>query len=234
MKLIFVRHGEPCRDNYGISEMGIKELELLADYLEKNHNISEIYSASSLRASESAEVLNRKYNKKIIIKEWLSEFKYRIPAFKDKMVFPFEYAPEYWINNDEMLGYKDVMKTSLLTNSDVVLKADEVWAGLDRIIEENGYTRNGNLYTVKNANKDEILIVTHFATMAVMVSHLMNISILIALNMLYMAPSSYSVFASEEIEKGKCIFRCLELGSTKHLFNHNELKSEYGRQTETQ
>mgnify|MGYP000853629027 FL=1 len=68
--------------------------------------------------------------------------------------------------------------------------------------------------------------------MSIIIAHLLNISIVIALNLLFMSPSSYSIFATEEINYGKVIFRCLELGSTKHLYMHNELKSEYGRQDE--
>ena len=68
--------------------------------------------------------------------------------------------------------------------------------------------------------------------MAVMLAHLLNVSIFVTLNMLFMAPSSYTVLATEEIIKGKAIFRCLELGSTKHLYGKNHLKSEYGRQAE--
>lgn len=232
MKLIFVRHGEPCKDHYGISDMGVKEMELLAEYFMSNFKIDEIYSASSLRATESAERLKRFLGKKIITYPWLSEFKYRISIAKGNGMFPWELPPEYWIDNSKMLDYQEVLKTSLFSNSEVVDKTEEVWREIDKILNLNGYERKGNLYVVHKPTMKEIVIVTHFATMAIIMAHLMNVSILITLNLLFMAPSSYTVFASEEINEGKCIFRCLELGSTKHLFGNNELKSEYGRQDE--
>jgi probable phosphoglycerate mutase len=232
MKLIFVRHGEPLKEDYGISEMGISEMELLASYLRDNFLVDKIYCADSQRASESAAVLNKSLNMEIEYHSWLSEFKYRIPALTEKGIFPWEFAPEYWINNDEMLDHNGVFKTPLIKNSEVVSKTEEVWKGIDQIISQNGYERDGNLYVVKEANKKEIVIVTHFATMAVIMAHLMNVSILVTLNMLFMAPSSYTVFSTEEINSGKAIFRCMELGSTKHLYGHDELKSEYGRQDE--
>ncbi|MEZ7724046.1 phosphoglycerate mutase family protein [Fusobacterium sp. 27098_8_59] len=232
MKLIFVRHGEPLKYEYGISKMGIDELELLGEYLKENFNVSKIFSATSQRATESADVLNKKFNYNIEYYQWLSEFKYRIPLLNEKGVFPWELAPEYWINNDELLHYNDVFNNPLIKNSEIPKRVKEVWQGIDKIISENGYTREGNLYIAQKRNTDEIIIVTHFATMAIIIAHLLNISIVIALNLLFMSPSSYSIFATEEINYGKVIFRCLELGSTKHLYMHNELKSEYGRQDE--
>ena len=232
MKIIFVRHGEPLRDDYGIAEMGKQEMRLLAEYLGKNHHIDSILSATSQRARESVEILNECFHKKIQYFDFFSEFKYRLPAELEDCEYPWEFPPHYWINNDEMLNYKNVLKETIFTQTGIAQKAEEVWKGLDQILANNGYERNGNLYDVISGNKKEIVIVTHFATMAVMLAHLCNVSILVTLNMLFMAPSSYTVVASEEIKPGQAIFRCLELGATKHLFNHNNLLTEYGRQDE--
>lgn len=232
MKLIFIRHGEPHKDQYGICEMGVKEMELLAEYLQLNFNIDDIYSATSVRATESADVLNKVFKKEIIKYPWLSEFKYKVPIVQEDGTFPWEVPPEYWINDSKMLDYQEVLKTPLLANSEVVERAEEVWQGIDKILSEYGYERKDNLYVVNKPNTKEIVIVTHFATMAIIMAHLLNVSIFITLNMLFMAPSSYTVFATEEVNEGKSIFRCLELGSTKHLFGNNDLKSEYGRKDE--
>lgn len=232
MKLIFVRHGEPLKHDYGIADMGIAELKLLGEYFIDNFNISEIHSADSQRAIESVSVINQKFNYNIKYHNWLSEFKYRIPAITEEGVFPWQFAPEHWINDNELLGYESVFQSELIKNSVVGQKSRQVWDGIDSLIRENGYERKGNLYTVKEANMNEIVVVTHFATMAVILAHLLNVSILVTLNLFYMAPSSYTVVSTEEINSGKVIFRCLEIGSTKHLYDHNELKSEYGRQAE--
>ena len=144
MKLIFVRHGEPLKDDYGIAKMGKEEMKLLAKYFDDNYSIDIIYSASSRRATESVMVLNELIHKDVNFCEWLNEFKYRIPIVSEKGEFPWELPPEYWINDDQMLDYKDVLNTKLLVNSEVVYKAEMVWKELDKIIEENGYERVGN------------------------------------------------------------------------------------------
>ena len=232
MKIIFVRHGEPLRYEYGIADMGKKEMQMLADYLECNFSIGHIYSATSQRAKESTFELNKEWRKNIVYCDWLSEFKYPLKFEQLKGSFPWELPPEMWINDDMNLDYKNCLNSAILEESDVAENVYKVWHKIDEILASHGYRRNGNLYDVIEPNLDEIVVVTHFATMAVIIAHLLNISIFIALNMLFMAPSSYTVLATEEIQKGKAIFRCLELGSTKHLYGRNELKSEYGRQDE--
>lgn len=232
MKLIFVRHGEPLKDDYGIADMGKKEMELLAKYLDENFSVDDIYSATSQRTMESVTELNRLWGKEVQYCDWLSEFKYKLAVDSLKGSFPWELPPEYWIDDDQALNYKASLNSEVLLNSEVAEKTENVWNELDKLIKINGYDRSGNLYKVVRPNKKEIVIVTHFATMAVMLAHLLNVSIFVTLNMLFMAPSSYTVLATEEIIKGKAIFRCLELGSTKHLYGKNHLKSEYGRQAE--
>ena len=232
MKIIFVRHGEPLRNDYGIANMGKQEMKLLADYLKQNHQIDHLISATSQRAKESVAVLNECFNMEVSFYEFLSEFKYRLPDELEDCEYPWEFPPKYWINKDSMLDYRKVLEEPIFRESEIAAKAQTVWQGLDKILLNNGYERSGNLYKVISANKKEIVIVTHFATMAVMLAHLWNVSILVTLNMLFMAPSSYTVVSTEEICPGQAIFRCLELGSTKHLFNYKELLSEYGRQDE--
>ena len=232
MKIIFVRHGEPLRNDYGIADMGKQEMRFLAEYLKQNYHIDCIISATSLRAKESVEILNECFNMEVSFYDFLSEFKYRLPDELEECEYPWEFPPKYWINKDEMLDYKKVLDEPIFSESEISIKVQTVWKGLDQILSNNGYERFGNLYKVISGNKKEIVIVTHFATMAIMLAHLWNVSILVALNMLFMAPSSYTVVSTEEICSGHAIFRCLELGSTKHLFNHNELLSEYGRQDE--
>lgn len=232
MKIIFVRHGEPLKNDYGIADMGKQEMRFLAEYLKQNYHVDCIISATSQRAKESTEILNEYFNMKVSFYDFLSEFKYRLPDELEECEYPWEFPPKYWINKDEMLDYKKVLDESIFSESEISIKALTVWQGLDQILSNNGYERSGNLYKVISGNKKEIVIVTHFATMAVMLAHLWNVSILVTMNMLFMAPSSYTVVSTEEISSGQAIFRCLELGSTKHLFNHNELLSEYGRQDE--
>ena len=44
----------------------------------------------------------------------------------------------------------------------------------------------------------------------------------------WQAPSAFTTLRSEEIERGKVIFRCMGYNETCHLTRHDELKSFYG------
>ena len=211
MKIIFVRHGEPLKDDYGIADMGKKEMKLLADYLEDNYHINSIFSATSQRATESVAILNEKLEKEVTYYDWLSEFKYKLSYLPVQGSFPWELPPEYWINDDTSLHYSESLMSDILVHSTIPEKVQKVWEELDKVIAANGYEREGNIYRAISPNRKQLVVVTHFATMAVMLAHLLNISVFIAWNMLFMAPSSYTVLATEEIVKGKVIFRCLEL-----------------------
>ena len=58
MKIIFVRHGEPLRNDYGIADMGKQEMRFLAEYLKQNYHIDNIISATSQRAKESVDTIS--------------------------------------------------------------------------------------------------------------------------------------------------------------------------------
>jgi|SRR3989344_6637064 len=79
--IYFVRHGDyknpdnivPWRlPHFPLSDKGKKDINKDAEYF-KNKNIEIIYSSPVLRAKQSAEILGKKLNKKIIISSLISE-----------------------------------------------------------------------------------------------------------------------------------------------------------------
>ena len=95
MKIIFVRHGEPLRNDYGIADMGKQEMRFLAEYLKQNYHIDNIISATSQRAKESVEILNEGFNMEVSFYDFLSEFKYRLPDELEDCEYPWEFPPKY-------------------------------------------------------------------------------------------------------------------------------------------
>lgn len=80
MKLIFVRHGETAYNKLSkrlgwldepLNEVGLKQAEELADQIENNFDI--IFSSPLKRASKTAEIIARKFNKKVVFSEYLKE-----------------------------------------------------------------------------------------------------------------------------------------------------------------
>jgi broad specificity phosphatase PhoE len=82
LKIILIRHGEEEKVKEGnieyqsndseLTKEGIEQVEKLAEIL-KNLNIDEIYSSDIIRAMQTAEIINKKINKKIIIDTRLRE-----------------------------------------------------------------------------------------------------------------------------------------------------------------
>lgn len=231
MKLIFVRHGDPLRESFSISQKGINESILLGELL-TNLNIDGFYSGTTDRATETAEIISaRSRNKKIIKLGWLNEFKHEIELPDGQKQFPWELSSDLWCTS-QMLDREKCMMSNMFKSGEIKKYAYELWENIDMFLTKKGYIRTGNVYNVIRGNSECHVFVSHFATISVLLSHLLNIPLPIMLNGFWMAPSSYTTLVTEEIEKGKAIFRCINYGETKHLHLHNDLMSNYGLQIE--
>lgn len=231
MKIIFIRHGDPCYNSYSLTEKGKKEVELLGQMLLKNE-ISSLYSGSSVRAKETSDILKKIWEKKVSYKQWLNEFKHRITADGKDDLYPWEMDLDLWCNNKEMLDYSSCLSSPIYASGNIESFATDIHRNIDLLLEEKGYKRKGNYYEVTNANKDCIVFVSHFATISVILSHLLNIPLVVMLHSFWMGPSSYTTLVSEEQNKGKAIFRCIGYNNISHLSEREELISYYGLQQE--
>lgn len=231
MRLIFIRHGEPRKEDYYLTEKGVKQTEYLGKYLQKE-NISKMYMGTFGRSVYTGNILNNYLDIEFENKEWLNEFKHLIKIDEVKEQFPWEIEPNLWINDKEALSSEEVFSHRIYGNSNLNEKCKNIWKNFDEILTNYGYERSGNLYKVISANKDTIIIVSHFATISVLLSHLLNIPLYITLHMFWIAPSSYVKLVTEEVVKGEAIFRCCEYGGLSHLNNDEKLNSYYGLQSE--
>lgn len=110
--IYFVRHGEyknpdnivPWRlPHFPLSDKGKEDINKDAEYF-KNRNIEIIYSSPVLRAKQSAKILAKKLNKKIIISSLISEVRTPLQnkhisykEFNKKRTYP--YLDEYHLKN---------------------------------------------------------------------------------------------------------------------------------------
>ncbi|MGL6114971.1 MAG: histidine phosphatase family protein [Cetobacterium sp.] len=231
MKLIFVRHGEPRQEDYNLTEMGKKQCHCLGKYLiEEEKNIKKVYMGTFGRSVYTGEILNEYLKVNFENKEWLNEFKHLIKIDEEKESFPWELEPELWINDREALSSQEVFTHGIYGTYDLEKKCKNVWENFDEILKNYGYERENNLYRVKEGNEDTVVIVSHFATISVIMAHLLNVPLYVVLHMFWIAPSGYVKLITEEISKGKAIFRSCEYGGMGHLTK--ELKSYYGLQKE--
>lgn len=231
MKLIFVRHGDPSPFSFSITKKGKEEIERLGEYW-KEKNISALYSATSVRAKETAEILSLKKQMEIKYISCLNEFKYKLDLGDGKDHYPWELPLNLWCDEESSFDYKKSLENPIYDRGDIKREALKIQNELDEILNELGYKREEHYYKVERGNRESIVFVSHFATISVLLSHLLNIPLIVMLHFFWISPSGVVTVVSEEMEKGKAIFRCIAYNDCGHLVGHEELLSCYGRQSE--
>lgn len=227
MKIFFVRHADPKKEDYSLTKKGEEQSELLGKFL-KDKQSEKIYSGSFGRSFFTAELLNKHLNLELETKTWLNEFKHLIKIDEEHSQYPWELNPKLWLNDKEALSFTEMFSHPIYNNENLKANYEKVTKNFDELLLSYGYKRNNYLYEVLEGNEKTILIVSHFATISVLLSHLFNISLFSIFHMFYFSPSSYIKVLSQEFEKGEAIFRCCELGSMEHLSQNTSLKSYYG------
>ena len=86
-----------------------------------------------------------------------------------------------------------------------------------KLLESYGYVRDGYAYKVKEGNNKTIAFFCHYGITGVMLSYLWRVSPFVPLQYMAVAPTSVTVVASEEREKGIATFRTIRVGDISHL-----------------
>ena len=237
MKIIFIRHGDPMRGSFSLTEKGQTEARLLGKFF-CGQSIEKIFSATSVRATETTKFFMETFSKEnanvqVEFVDWLGEFKHKISLPDGTEQFAWEMPLDTWCKSDGMLNLNTCMDNPIYLSGDIKQHAEKIWDGFDNFLITAGYQRTGNYYTpIADVNKLTFLFISHFATISVLLSHLLNIPMAVMLHHFWQAPSAFTTLRSEEMERGKVIFRCTGYGETRHLEGHDELKSFYGLKPE--
>ena len=120
-----------------------------------------------------------------------------------------------------------------MSDSGVQKEADVVWQGIDGILADHGYVRDGYWYRAEQANEDTVLIFCHFGVECVMLAHILNLSPMILWHNFCAAPSSVTTLYTEERRKGIAAFRMSAFGDISHLYAAGEKPSFAARFCET-
>lgn len=237
MRLLFIRHAEPDYVHDSLTEKGFREAKFLGEYL-KNENIDEIYVSPLGRAQETMKAYLRESGTKVapVTKDWLREFDAKVKHdHTDGCAWDF--LPETIETMDEDIFSSDPNKVNQANpcyqNSNYLERYNRAINGLDEILKENGYVREGRHYKVEQENTKTIAFFCHFGVISVLTSHLFNTSSMVVGQYFCALPSSITTLFSEERRKGIASFRCVEFGATPHLAIHHEAPSFSARFSET-
>lgn len=217
MKLIFIRHGDPDYVNDTLTERGWKEAEALSKRVAK-WDIDRIYCSPLGRAQDTASLSLKLMNRTSETKDWLREFFVKIidPQTGAERI-PWDLMPSYWTERPELYDKDSWHKSDIMKTGSISEEYERVCNGIDGILAEYGYIRNKRIYTTEQGNDKTIVFFCHLGVQFVILSHLFGISAPAIWQNFFVAPTSVTVVATEEREKGRVAFRCKKLGDTSHL-----------------
>ncbi len=235
MKLIFIRHGDPDYEHDTLTESGRREAQALADYIHRL-GIDEAYVSPLGRAADTAAYSLDKLGIKGTTLDWLKEFPavvdpntsedvraaYRTELkrnsdgrYENRIVW--DVLPSYYGQHPELFDRNGWKESGLVKNSNAVPEYNHVTEEFSKLLLKYGYERNGETFKVNESNDKTVAFFCHFGITSVLLSWLWGLSPFVTLQFFAMAPTSVTVLATEEREKGIAIFRALQIGDISHL-----------------
>ena len=226
MRIIIVRHGDPDYEHDTLTKTGWREAELAADKLSKM-DIKAFYVSPLGRAQDTAGCTLKRMNRTATTHEWMREFAGKIwrPDVSDREMICWDWLPEDMEKQPELYDKDLWLDTDVMKNGAIRKEYDWVCKGLDALLKEHGYEREGLHYRAVRPNNDTIVLFCHFGVEGVMLSHLLNVSPMVMWHGFCAAPASMTSIYTEERRAGIASFRVNEFGSTEHLYVAGEKPS---------
>lgn len=217
MKLLIIRHADPDYSIDSLTETGWQEAALLAQRLTKL-DIKAFYVSPLGRAKDTLSLTLKALGREAEVKEWLREF----PAVVQKPGEPdsiaWDWLPQDWTEEPRFYHKDQWLEVPVFRDSNTPELYRKVCDGLDGLLAEHGYVREGNRYRVEKRNEDTIALICHFGLESVLLSHLLNVSPMTLWHGTCAAPASVTTLTTEERREGIALFRMNAFGDTSHLY----------------
>lgn len=219
MRLLIVRHGDPDYEHDTLTETGWKEAELVAERI-AGLEVKEFYLSPLGRAQDTASCTLKKLKRTGQTYDWLREFWPGVirPDADGERRCAWDWLPQDWADNQDFYRREAWYKHPAMQEAQVKEAYDEVCCGLDKVLLQHGYQREGGCYRVKQANRDTLVFFCHFGIECVMLSHLLSISPMILWQGFCAAPTSVTIIYTEERREGIASFRVNSFGDLSHLY----------------
>lgn len=233
MRLIFIRHGDPDYEKDSVTEKGEREIELLADKMQRER-VKEFYLSPLGRAQKTAQATLSRVGRTGKTCGWLKEF--TVPVFHPdtgEKHFIWDFMPSFMDRYPLLYSAKGWKRVPFIAESGVPAAYDEVCRGIDGVLREHGYIRCGTFYRAAKPNRETLVFFCHFGVTGIILSHLFNMPPVALLQHFCAAPTSVTTVYTEEREEGIAAFRCASFGDVSHLYIADEPPAFSGRFCET-
>lgn len=233
MRLMIIRHGDPDYSIDSLTEKGWREAALLSDRIARL-DVKAFYTSPLGRAKDTASVTLKKMGREATEIPWLREFHAPIlyPANGRKKV-TWDWLPGDWTKIDAFYDRSLWHQEAVMKEAKVSEEVRLVTEGLDSLLKEHGYEREGNLYRVVRPNRDTLVFFCHFAVECVMLGHLIGVSPMVLWHGFCAAPTSVTTIFTEERREGIASFRISAFGDISHLYCAGEEPAFAARFCET-
>ena len=181
----------------------------------------------------TAEPTLRIWNREAEEIPWLREFDYKIihPS-TGRIHVPWDPYPDYFSQYPEMYDRDRWLDAPIYTSNPEIKPAyQEVCAGIDAILAENGYHRilsgSETMYDLDRSltdgdEEDALVFFCHFGVTSIILSHLIGVSPFILLHHTVILPSGVTVVNAEKRVPDKAHLRIQFLGDVRHLAEAGE------------
>ena len=223
MRILLIRHGDPDYGRDSLSDKGKREASLLSERLCRLP-VYAFYSSPLGRARDTAEPALHALGREAKVLSWLQEFPvHQWDRDQDRAHVVWDYYPDIRERHPEW-KQEDWFIHEPFASADTAIAVRDVYDGLDRLLAEYGYVREGDRYRVisHEHRHTQIALFCHFGIACVLLSRLLNISAQQLLHGLYLAPTSVTTAASEERDGQYAQWRCIGVGDASHLLNAGE------------
>lgn len=237
MRILIVRHGDPDYKNDTLTEKGRREAALLAEKLGKE-KINYIYVSPLGRAKDTCAYTAKALGKEdeVVIKPWLKEFVYGerlvLPSGRERAI-AWDMLPTEWSDVKQMYDREGWHQQDFYKQAGLDKAYKKVTDGLDELIAQHGYVREGNVYRAERANRDTLVLFCHFGLEMVLLSRLCDLSPIPLWHHFVALPTSVTTLYTEERREGVAVFRCAGFGDVGHLYAGGETPSFSARFCET-
>ena len=233
MKLLIIRHGDPDYQHDTLTQTGWREAELLSCRLAQLE-IAAFYVSPLGRAQDTAAPTLQKMNRSAKTLEWLREFPpNRMDTDIGRETPLWDWLPGTWTREPRFYDREAWMHVPVMEKAGAPEAYRQVAQGLDGLLAQHGYRRNGEIYEAEKPNRDTIVLFCHFGLECVLLSHLLGVSPMVLWHGACAAPASVTTLITEERRKGAASFRMAAFGDTAHLYVAGEMPSFSARFCET-
>ncbi len=249
MRILMIRHGDPDYERDTLTEKGHREAALQAE-LAPGLGLGDCYQSPLGRAQATAAYCLEKLGKEAVTLEWLREFPAKVDINGSEILqgaytdtkregehfgtrIAWDMVPSYWAEQAVYADREGWRHSEAARCSDLVSVYDSVATGLDKLLEQYGYVKEGHHYRVVKENTGTVTFFCHFGITCVLLSHLWDVSPFLLWHTLALAPTSVTEVVTEERQQGIAIFRALRLGDISHLYAGGEEPSFSARFCET-